>query len=115
MSAPFAWGTRKATSRLRSPTRANAWTRRRSRSLARRERLSRFCAGQPRWVGINIAQFVRMGIPPVRRAFVILLVAAGIVALLLMFAQDQETLKIRSAVSAEDTRHPPYIAALVGA
>jgi cardiolipin synthase A/B len=66
-------------------------------------------------VGINIAQFVRMGMPPVRRAFVILLVAAGIVALLLMFAQDQETLKIRSAVSAEDTRHPPYIAALVGA
>jgi cardiolipin synthase A/B len=53
--------------------------------------------------------------PPVRRAFVILLVAAGIVALLLMFAQDQETLKIRSAVSADDTRHPPYIAALVGA
>ena len=53
--------------------------------------------------------------PPVRRAFVILLVAAGIVALLLMFAQDQETLKIRSAVSAEDSRHPPYIAALVGA
>jgi cardiolipin synthase A/B len=56
-----------------------------------------------------------MGMPPVRRAFVILLVAAGIVALLLMFAQDQETLKIRSAVSADDTRHPPYIAALVGA
>jgi cardiolipin synthase len=56
-----------------------------------------------------------MGIPPVRRAFVILLVAAGIVGLLLMLAQDQETLKIRSAVSAEDTRHPPYVAALVGA
>ncbi len=52
---------------------------------------------------------------PVRRAFVILLVAAGIVALLLMLAQDQETLKVRSAVSAEDPRHSAYVAALVGA
>jgi cardiolipin synthase len=52
---------------------------------------------------------------PVRRAFVILLVAAGVVAVLLMFAQDQETLKVRSAVSVEDRRNPPYISALVGA
>lgn len=51
---------------------------------------------------------------PVRRAFVILLVAAAVVAILLMFAQDQETLKIRSAVSVEDRRHPAYISALVG-
>ena len=43
---------------------------------------------------------------PVRRAFVILLVAAAIVALLLMFAQDQETLKIRSAVGAEEPAAP---------
>jgi cardiolipin synthase len=56
-----------------------------------------------------------MGMPPVRRAFVILLVAAGVVAVLLMLAQDQETLKIRSAVAAEDPGHPAYIAALVGA
>ena len=55
-----------------------------------------------------------MGMSPVRRAFAILLTVAAIVALLLMFAQDQETLKIRSAVSAEDPRHPAYIAALVG-
>jgi cardiolipin synthase len=52
---------------------------------------------------------------PVRRAFTILLVAAGVVALLLMLAQDQETLKVRSAVGAEEPRHSAYLAALVGA
>jgi len=51
---------------------------------------------------------------PVRRAFVILLAAAGIVAMLLMLAQDQETLKVRSAIGAEDPRHSAYLAALVG-
>lgn len=51
---------------------------------------------------------------PVRRAFVILLVAAAAIAILLMLAQDQETLKVRSAVSVEDRRHPAYISALVG-
>src|SRR6476469_11060671 len=55
-----------------------------------------------------------MAMSPVRRAFVILLAVAAIVALLLMLAQDQETLKIRSAVSAEDPRHPAYLSALVG-
>jgi cardiolipin synthase len=55
-----------------------------------------------------------MGMPPVRRAFVILLVAAGIVAVLLMLAQDQETLKVQSAVGAEENDHQAYIAALVG-
>lgn len=52
--------------------------------------------------------------PPVKRAFVILLVAAMVVAGLLLIAQDQETLKIRSAISAEDPQHPTYLAALVG-
>ena len=56
-----------------------------------------------------------MGMSPVRRAFVMLLVAAAAVAVLLMFAQDQETLKVRSAVSADDRRHPAYVSALVGA
>jgi cardiolipin synthase len=56
-----------------------------------------------------------MGMSPVRRAFTILLVAAGVVALLLMLAQDQETLKVRSAVGAEEPRHSAYLAALVGA
>jgi len=49
------------------------------------------------------------------RAFIILLIAAAVVAVLLLLAQDQETLRIRSAISAEDPRHPSYLAALVGA
>jgi cardiolipin synthase len=56
-----------------------------------------------------------MAMSPVRRAFVILLAAAGIVAVLLMLAQDQDTVKVRSAVSADDPRHSAYLAALVGA
>ncbi len=55
-----------------------------------------------------------MAMSPVRRAFVILLAAAGIVAILLMLAQDQETLKVRSAIGAEDPRHSAYLSALVG-
>ena len=55
-----------------------------------------------------------MGMSPVRRAFLILLVAAAVVALGLLFAQDQVTLRMRSGVSAEDARHPDYVAALVG-
>ena len=51
----------------------------------------------------------------VRRAFVILLIAAAVVALALMLAQDQETLHIRSLHGVEDPRHPAYLAALVGA
>jgi cardiolipin synthase len=34
---------------------------------------------------------------------------------LLMLAQDQDTVKVRSAVSADDPRHSAYLAALVGA
>jgi cardiolipin synthase len=52
---------------------------------------------------------------PFRRALKILLVAALVVAVLLLLAQDQQTLTIRSAVSAEDPRHPAYLAGLVGA
>jgi cardiolipin synthase A/B len=55
-----------------------------------------------------------MGMSPVRRAFVILLAVAAVVALGLLFAQDQVTLHLRSAVSAEDAAHPEYVAALVG-
>src|SRR3954466_4269201 len=55
-----------------------------------------------------------MAMSPVRRAFSVLLVLAAVIALVLMLAQDQETLKIRSAVAADDPRHPAYIAALVG-
>ena len=56
-----------------------------------------------------------MAMSPVRRAFVILLVAAAVVAMLLMLAQDQETLKVRSAIRADDPRHSSYVSALVGA
>ena len=52
---------------------------------------------------------------PVRHALIILAVAAVVVAVLLILAQDQETLRIRSAISAADTRYPAYVAALVGA
>jgi len=55
-----------------------------------------------------------MGMSPVRRAFVILIVAAAVVALGLVFAQDQITLRMRSAVSAEDSQYPDYVASLVG-
>ena len=51
---------------------------------------------------------------PVRRAFIILLIAALFVALGLLLAQDQVTLRVRSAAAAEDPRHPHYIAALLG-
>ena len=56
-----------------------------------------------------------MGMHPVRRAFVILLAAAAVIAVALLFAQDQSTLHIRSAVAAEDADHPAYLADLVGA
>jgi cardiolipin synthase A/B len=51
----------------------------------------------------------------VRRAIKILLIAGVVTAILLMLAQDQQTLTVRSAISAEDPRHPAYLAALVGA
>jgi cardiolipin synthase len=55
-----------------------------------------------------------MGMSPVRRAFVILLVAAAVIALGLAFAQDQVTLQVRSAKAAEDPQHGDYMASLVG-
>lgn len=51
---------------------------------------------------------------PLRRAVVILLIAVAVIAGLLLLAQDQETLTIRSDVPAEDARHSAYLAALVG-
>ena len=55
-----------------------------------------------------------MGMPPVRRAFVILLVAAAVIAFGLILAQDQITLRVRSAMSSEDPGHAAYIGSLVG-
>src|SRR5687768_16014070 len=56
-----------------------------------------------------------MSRPRWRRPLVIFAVIAACVAFLLLLAQDQETLKIRSAVAADDPRSPAYLAALVGA
>jgi cardiolipin synthase len=55
-----------------------------------------------------------MGMSPVRRAFSILAVVAVVVAVLLMLAQDNFTLKIRSAIGAREPGHMSYIASLVG-
>jgi cardiolipin synthase len=52
---------------------------------------------------------------PVRRALFVLFIAAAVIAMFLMLAQDQVTLKIRSAVGAEEPRHAGYVAAIVGA
>jgi cardiolipin synthase A/B len=51
----------------------------------------------------------------VRRAFFLLSVAAGLITIFLMLAQDQVTLKIRSDAGAGEPRQAAYIAALVGA
>jgi cardiolipin synthase len=56
-----------------------------------------------------------MGMPPIRRAFVILFFVALVVALGLALAQDQTTLRLRSAYSADHPQYPSYIAALSGA
>jgi cardiolipin synthase A/B len=55
-----------------------------------------------------------MGMPPVRRAFFILFIAALVVAFLLLLAQDQVTLKMRSAAGAAEARHQRYLAGLLG-
>ena len=55
-----------------------------------------------------------MGMPPVRRAFFILFIAGIVVAFLLLLAQDQVTIKLRSAVGAAEPRHSSYLAGLLG-
>ena len=52
--------------------------------------------------------------PPVRRAFFILFIAGIVVAILLLLAQDQVTIKARSAVGAAELRHQSYLAGLLG-
>ena len=52
---------------------------------------------------------------PFRRALIILLWAALVVATGLLLAQDQQTLRVRSEIAAEDPRSPGFVAALVGA
>jgi cardiolipin synthase len=52
---------------------------------------------------------------PVRRAFLILAIAGVVIAVLLMLAQDQVTVKVRSAAAATEPRHQAYLAGLLGA
>jgi cardiolipin synthase len=49
------------------------------------------------------------------RALFIAAVVLGVIGLGLAIAQDQQTLKIRSAIAADDDRSPGYLAPLVGA
>jgi cardiolipin synthase len=49
-----------------------------------------------------------------RRALMTLLIVGSSVAVLLALAQDQETLRVRTAVSAQDPQAIDYVAALVG-
>jgi len=51
----------------------------------------------------------------VRAGLIGIVAVVLVVGVALLLAQDQETLTIRSAVSAEDPRHPAYLAALVSA
>jgi cardiolipin synthase A/B len=50
-----------------------------------------------------------------RRAVIVLVIAALVITVVLVIAQDQETIQIKSDISAEDPRDPAYVAALVGA
>ena len=50
-----------------------------------------------------------------RKAVVVVMAVFGVVVGLLLLAQDQETLRVRSAMSAGADGHPEYLAALVGA
>ncbi len=51
----------------------------------------------------------------VGKAFFVLFIAAALITVFLMLAQDQVTLKVRSAVGAEEPRHAAYMAGLAGA
>jgi cardiolipin synthase A/B len=51
---------------------------------------------------------------PLKRAFFILFIAAAAVAALLILAQDQVTLTLRSAVGAAEPRHANYVGGLLG-
>jgi cardiolipin synthase len=56
-----------------------------------------------------------MGLPRIRRVLVIATIAGAIVAVLLLVAQDQVTLKLRSDAAAAEPRHAAYVAGLLGA
>jgi cardiolipin synthase len=56
-----------------------------------------------------------MWLHALRRALFVILIAAGVVAGILVLAQDQTTIRIKSDIAAEDPRSPAYVAALSGA
>jgi len=56
-----------------------------------------------------------MLIGALRRALIVFLVAALVVSAALLLAQDQETIRVKSTIAAEDPRDPDYVAALVAA
>jgi cardiolipin synthase len=50
-----------------------------------------------------------------RRALLVLLIASLVIATVLLVAQDQKTIRLKSDIAAEDPRDPAYVAALSGA
>jgi cardiolipin synthase len=55
-----------------------------------------------------------MKIPKPRNVLLAILIVAILVAVALVIAQDQETLRVRTPLGAEDPRYPEYLARLVG-
>jgi cardiolipin synthase len=56
-----------------------------------------------------------MGLPSLRRSLLAVTIAGAVLAVLILVAQDQVTLELRSDREAADPRHPAYIAGLLGA
>lgn len=56
-----------------------------------------------------------MLVKALRHAGISLLIGALVVSAALLLAQDQETMRVKSDIAAEDPRDPAYVAALVGA
>ena len=59
--------------------------------------------------------FTGVLIKSLRHAAIALLIGALGVSAALLLAQDQETMRVKSVIAAEDPRDPAYVAALVGA
>jgi hypothetical protein len=55
-----------------------------------------------------------MRVPKPRNVLLAILIVAIVVAVGLVIAQDQETLRVRTPLAAEDPRYPDYLARLVG-
>jgi len=55
-----------------------------------------------------------MRLPKVRSIAGVILIIVAIIAMGLLIAQDQDTLRVRSPLSADDPRYPDYLARLLG-